>query len=309
MKNGIAHLCGRGRQSLSSIEKEGIIFNIQKYSIHDGPGIRTTVFLKGCPLSCWWCHNPESQNFKEEMLFYEKRCIGCGACVEECRKHGVEDPSECFESAEVCYSNAREIAGKRKTVSEVLEEIEKDRVFYESSGGGVTFSGGEPLAQPQFIMHLLKKCKEKNFHTTVDTCGYASLEILNEAANYTDLFLYDLKGMNEKKHIEHTGVSNQLILSNLRFLGSLGKRVFVRVPVIPGLNDSDEELREMAEFTAKFPNVEQVNLLPYHHIAVEKYKRMNKTYMLPNQNEPDGDYMGKKSDIFKNHGINVKIGG
>lgn len=291
---------------------EGIVFNIQKYSIHDGPGIRTTVFLKGCPLRCLWCHNPESQSFRPELVFYEKRCIGCGECLKQCKQNAIEEKQNCINCgscAEVCFANAREIAGKRMTVNEVMLEIEKDRIFYESSGGGVTFSGGEPLSQPDFLEELLKRCKKDGFHTVVDTCGFIETENIIKLSPFIDLFLYDLKTMDASKHTAYTGVSNKIILDNLKVISDLGKRIFIRMPIIPGMNDEDKDLEAEADFIKGLHGVEQINLLPYHHIGKEKYKRLNKAYELEHVNEPDALYMENKAAIFINKGMKVKIGG
>lgn len=299
---------------------KGRIFNIQKYSIHDGPGIRTTFFLKGCPLGCIWCHNPESQSPEPELLFYARRCIGCGKCLEVCQ-HGaiyMQDGkmqfdrnkcSNCGSCAEVCYPKAREMAGDLVDVNYVMKQIEKDRVFYEESGGGVTFSGGEPLMQPEFLLELLKQCKERELHTTVDTCGFANAVVLASISTYTDLFLYDLKLMDDEKHIKYTGVSNKLILESLRILSKLGKRIFIRIPIMPGINDDDENIEATADVIRNTPGVEQVNLLPYHNIAVDKYNRLGKPNSLMEIKVPTAEEMELIAEKFISKGIKVKIGG
>lgn len=290
----------------------GRIFNIQRYSIHDGPGIRTTVFLKGCPLSCIWCHNPESQSFTPELMLYSKRCIGCGKCTEVCRHGGLSDRKKCISCgscAEVCYAKAREMAGKLVSVQEVMTQIDKDSIFYDESGGGVTFSGGEPLSQPEFLLELLKQCKKREYHTAVDTSGYGSPETIRAISSVTDLFLYDLKHMDDERHRKYTGVSNRLILDNLKTISKLGKRIFIRIPLIPGINDDDDNLKATAEIIQRTPGIEQVNILPYHNIAADKYNRLGKQSCLMEIPVPDNEHMEAVSGKFLAYGIKVKIGG
>lgn len=299
---------------------KGRVFNIQKYSIHDGPGIRTTVFLKGCPLSCIWCHNPESQSFETEILLYGKRCIGCGKCLEECSQGAIylkndamcydrDKCSLCKSCVRVCYAKAREAVGELVDVKHVLKQIEKDRIFYEESGGGVTFSGGEPLSQLEFLLELLKQCKENEIHTAVDTSGYACAEVITSVSMYTDLFLYDLKLVNDEKHIRYTGVSNKLILENLNTISRLGKRIFIRIPTIPGINDDNENIKSTAEIIKNTPGIEQVSILPYHNIAVDKYKRLGRPNSLMDIKVPTREELEQIAQKYLSHGIKVKIGG
>ncbi|HYE81655.1 MAG TPA: glycyl-radical enzyme activating protein [Clostridia bacterium] len=291
---------------------QGTIFNIQKYSIHDGPGIRTTVFLKGCPLTCSWCHNPESQAFGSELMLYEKRCIGCGKCTEVCGHDALLDRSKCTSCgscAEVCYSKARELAGKLVTVPEIITQLEKDSIFYDESGGGVTFSGGEPLSQPEFLLELLRQCKKREYHTAVDTSGYGTAETLRAVSGMTDLFLYDLKLINDAKHIKYTGVSNKLILDNLNLISQLGNKVYIRIPLIPGINDDESNIRATARVIQDTPAVQQVNILPYHNIAADKYTRLGKCSSLMDIPVPSKEYMETVAGMFLEYGIRVKIGG
>lgn len=291
---------------------EGIVFNIQKYSIHDGPGIRTTVFLKGCPLSCIWCHNPESQAFGPELMLYKKRCIGCGKCAEACKYGALSDRSKCTSCgscAEVCCSKARELAGRMMTAAEVMTHIDKDAIFYDESGGGVTFSGGEPLSQPEFLLELLRQCKEREYHTALDTSGYGAAETVKAVSGMTDLFLYDLKLMDEEKHLRYTGVSNKLILENLKLISRLGNRIYIRIPLMPGINDDEGNIRETAELVRSTPGVEQVNLLPYHDIAADKYGRLGRKSSFAEIPVPSEEHIKAASDVFLKYGVKVKIGG
>ena len=297
----------------------GIIFNIQRYSIHDGPGIRTTVFLKGCQLNCWWCQNPESQLCGQEMVFWEDRCIGCEACSLNCpsgaiqmeNKKPVTDKSKCNlcgECSRICPTQAREMIGKKLTAEEIIKEVEKDLVFYEESGGGVTFSGGEPLGQSEFLESLLNCCQKKKIHTAVDTSGYISWEILSKISSKVDLFLYDLKIMDSKRHKKYTGVSNELILENLKKLTSVHNNIFVRFPVIPGINDDYQNIKEMGEFLSSL-KIAQVNLLPYHYIGVDKYRRLGMTYKLADIQPSSEEKLSKISVILRKFNLNVKLRG
>ena len=297
----------------------GIVFNIQRYSIHDGPGIRTTVFLKGCPLNCWWCQNPESKLSGQEMIFWGDRCIGCRACSTICPsdaiqiKNGIPVTEKekcilCGKCIEKCPALAREMIGEKLTIEEVIKEIEKDLVFYEESGGGVTFSGGEPLGQSEFLEGLLNGCRDKKIHTAVDTSGYISWEILNKICPKVDLFLYDLKIMEDKRHKKYTGVSNELILENLKKLSLVHHNIFVRFPVIPGINDDYQNIKETGEFLSSL-KIAQVNLLPYHYIGIDKYKRLGKKYKLADIQPPSEEKLSKISVILRKFNLNVKLRG
>lgn len=302
------------------INIEGKVFNIMKFSIHDGPGIRTTVFLKGCPLSCWWCHNPESQDIKEQLMLFPNRCIGCKACLEVCKHNAILEDDDviitnlkkcthCGECTKVCFAEAREMAGRTMTVDEVVSEVLKDKDFFQQSKGGVTFSGGEPLMQPSFLIALLKEMKKLNIHTAIDTCGFASKEIIGEVSLLADIFLFDLKHMNSDKHEKYTGVPNSIILENLKYLSDLNKEVHIRIPVIPTINNTQEDLEDFRDFIKTLHNIKMVNLLPYHKIGQEKYKRLGKAYKLADIKEPTREEMGLYADIIKGCGVNIKIGG
>jgi pyruvate formate lyase activating enzyme len=299
---------------------QGIVFDIKKFSIHDGPGIRTTVFFKGCPLSCWWCHNPESHAPEPELVFWESRCIRCGACLEVCEQGAIswdgdvmstdgENCTLCGNCVAVCYAEARQIAGREMTVAQVMAEIEQDIPFYDESGGGVTFSGGEPLFQLGFLLALLRACKEKAIHTAVDTCGFVPWETLDDIREHIDLFLYDLKLMDDAKHRKFTGVSNELILDNLQMLSTQGHNIVLRVPIIPGINDDDENIRETGTFAAALPHLNGVDILPYHYAAVGKYKRLDQVYSLPETRPPSDERMAEIAQVLRGFGLHVKIGG
>jgi pyruvate formate lyase activating enzyme len=276
----------------------GTIFHIQRYSVNDGPGIRTTVFLKGCPLRCRWCHNPESISPRKELLLREDRCIRCGACAAECERGAIhrEDGDrfvtrrgtciQCGSCVEVCVAEARVIAGREVSTEEILREVEKDRIFYDQSAGGVTFSGGEPLLQHEFLCSLLEACQGRSIHTVVDTTGYASPAIIEDVARATDLFLYDLKTMDDTKHIEFTGVSNRLIVENLQRLVQMRKEVVVRVPIVPEFNDNEQSVQQLGWFVASLENIREIHVLPYHTTGIEKYQRIGMEYSMLNVRPP-----------------------
>ena len=289
---------------------EGSIFNIMKYAIHDGPGIRTTVFLKGCPLNCAWCHNPESILGQPEPRFSPKRCIGCRDCGLVCPNGlNVELCAGCGKCAQICPTTAREIVGQTISAESVADEIRKDMVFYQNSGGGVTFSGGEPFYQPKFLGELLRLCRSEGIHTAVDTSGYVSREKLLVLCRHIDLFLYDLKILDEKKHIEYTGVSNRLILENLNALNAQNANIWARIPVIPGINDDEAQIHEMGKLISGMDSVLRVNLLPYHDISADKYARQEKEYALSGVRPPDDKKMEDLKKIMLMYKRNVEIGG
>jgi len=299
----------------------GTVFDIRRYSIHDGPGIRTTVFLKGCVLSCWWCHNPESQTLGPELIVRESRCIRCGACVEACERGGaalgdagpVTDRARCagcdsYACAAVCYAGAREVAGTVMGVDRVLEVAARDEPFYRESGGGVTLSGGEPLLQADFTAALLLALRERGIQTALDTCGHVPWAVLDRVRAHVDLFLYDVKLMDEERHRRFTGVSNRHILENLRALSGQGHRIVLRLPVIPGVNDDAANVRAVAALAAGLPHLAGVALLPYPRIGVDKYARLDRKYRLAGTGVPSRARMDGIAAAFAAAGLEVHRG-
>lgn len=300
---------------------KGIIFDYKGYAIHDGPGIRTTVFFKGCSLSCPWCHNPEGVEREVEVMFRPDRCREeCRECLSACpsgaiskRKGKVEvDPEQCDlceKCRDACVYEAFELVGQEQTVAEVVARIEKDSVFYEESDGGATLSGGEPLLQPEFLESLLDALRARSFHTTLDTSGYAPPEVLERIADKTDLFLYDLKLMDEKKHRQFTGVSNRLIHENLRRLSREKKRIIARMPLIAGINDDLENINKTTEYLVSLGTIKEVSLLPYHKGGCDKFRRLRKKSRARNFSPPPEERIEEITKTLAGCGLTVKIGG
>jgi len=254
--------------------KKAIIFDIERNSFVDGPGIRTTVFFKGCNLKCAWCHNPESQEFKPQMMFYKDKCKGCGKCLDVC-----VNPDSCILCGKCelfCLTDARKICGKEYTVDEVFNEIIKDKTYYDNSGGGVTFSGGECMLQIDFLCNILKKCKENGIHTAVDTAGHIPFESFEKILPYTDLFLYDIKVFDAQMHKKYVGVDNKLILENLKKLFKAKAKIWIRIPVVSGVNDNINEIRSIKDYIYSVGLPKKVELLPYHSMGENKYHALNK---------------------------------
>jgi pyruvate formate lyase activating enzyme len=300
---------------------QGLVFDIKRYSINDGPGIRITIFLKGCPLDCRWCHNPESISPKIQKLFTAARCIGCGECCRICPVHacrltpgGVATDASlctlCGQCADVCPTLATEMSGRYRSVDELLGIIEKERPFFDQSGGGVTFSGGEPLQQPEFLTEILEACGRQHIHRAVDTSGFAKTATLLRVAKATDLFLYDLKMMDADRHRRYTGVDNRLILDNLVALAASGAAIQIRIPLIGGVNDDMGNLEASAAFVADLPGAKKVvNLLPFHDVARGKDVKLGQVRNLAGLREPDGAGVALAVDVFSRYGLKTSVGG
>jgi pyruvate formate lyase activating enzyme len=287
---------------------KGRIFNIQRYSLQDGPGLRTTVFLKGCPLACLWCHNPESQAPEPVLIRQETRCMDCGACFD---LGGPDEGSMAHAEAcvEICPTGARQIVGEDVEVGAVVEAVLRDRPFFDESGGGVTLSGGEPLLQPAFVLDLLGALRRRGVHTALDTCGQGRREDLLAACALADLVLFDLKHMDETRHREWTGAGNQAILANLEALGRGHDQIWIRVPVIPGFNDDPANLEATARYVAGLSGVRRLDLLPYHRTGAAKFRRLGLDYPLDRIPAPTPEHMAEAADLFRAHGIPTTIGG
>ena len=267
--------------------KSGLIFSIKRFEINDGVGVRTTVFLKGCPLECLWCHNPEGLSKKQEIGVFSQKCIGCMDCANECECHLFTDSGRvflrdkckgCMKCADLCVSGAIVEYGKKYSAEEVLFEVLKDREIYEKTGGGITLSGGEPMLQPDFVLELLKLAKNENLNTALDTCGYAKWENYEKVLPFVDMVLYDLKAFDPNLHKTLTGKDNTLILDNLKKISQTKTKIAVRIPLIPTLNDG--EIKEIGEFLSQLENIVEVKVLPYHNYSSNKYQSLNKSYLL-----------------------------
>ncbi len=299
----------------------GLIFDIKRYAIHDGPGIRVTVFFKGCYLNCAWCHNPESRSVNVQKMYTASKCIGCQSCVEACPEQAltltldgiITDRSKCNLNGactEVCPTGAMEMCGTERSVEYIVNAVEKETVFFDHSGGGVTFSGGEPLMHADILIELLDACGNKGIHRTVDTSGFAKREVLLEVAKRTDHFLYDLKLMDADMHKKWTGVDNTLILDNLRELSGTGASINIRIPLIKGINDDEDNMRRTAEFIASLQGERKsVSLLPYHNTASKKYFKLGQDLPSSNFDAPDEKIMKSIITLFGSYGVHAMIGG
>jgi len=304
---------------MTSHVRDGVVFDIKRFALDDGPGIRTTAFLKGCPLCCWWCHNPEGQSPAPELMYRKNLCLSCEECEKTClqralsfkEKHLRIDRDKCNlcgACVHACPSGALTIIGKRMNVDDVIEELAKDSAFYDQSKGGITVSGGEPLMQPGFLESILAACKEKHIHTAVDTSGFASPSTLRRMREKTDLFLYDLKIIDDDKHRRFVGASNRRILENFRTLAETGSRLLVRFPMIPNINDDELNIKQTAEFITSC-GINSIFLLPYHRSGIEKYRSLGRKYRLKETETPSNRRIKAAKKRFETHGVRVTVGG
>jgi pyruvate formate lyase activating enzyme len=309
----------------------GMVFHIQRFSIHDGPGIRTTVFLKGCALECFWCHNPEGRHTYPEIRFFPDRCIACGSCVEACphSAHLLENGIHTFlrercetsgACVETCYADALQMNGRRMTAAEVIDEVIADCAFYESSGGGVTLSGGEPTLEGAFALAILRGCKERGLHTAIETCGECPWESLERLLPVTDLVMMDIKAMSDERHREGTGKGNARILANARRLARADVPLVFRTPVVRGVNDSKEEIAEIASFIGELVSLHRAaganggagtdvryELLRFHRLAADKYRSLGREYRAAHLEAPTQEEMLSLLDTARRAGIDTRI--
>jgi len=291
---------------------QGIVFDIQRFAIHDGPGIRTTVFLKGCPLHCLWCHNPESQETRPEIFFSPEKCIGCRYCEAACEHDGhhfeegvhIYDRDDCIRCGDCtleCYARALEVAGKPMSVEEVIQEVLKDRAFYQNSGGGMTLSGGEPMMQFEFTQALLAAAKQNGMHTAMETSGCSSFDRYQAIIPDVDLFLFDIKETDAELHRQYTGITNHLILANLEKLDQAGAKIVVRCPIIPGLNDRVEHFQAVADIINKMENIQELDILPYHPLGTSKNQRLGKSIPLTYISMPPDGQVQEWLNVIQAH--------
>ncbi|WP_353893511.1 choline TMA-lyase-activating enzyme [Proteinivorax hydrogeniformans] len=307
----------------STNQEKAWIFNTQKYNMYDGPGIRTLVFFKGCPLRCKWCSNPEGLEQKHQIMYKSDLCTNCGACVSACPvgihsinnegKHEINRNIDCIgcrKCMDSCIEDAISVVGEKKTVDELLEIIEEDEAFYTISGGGVTLGGGEALMQPEFAQKLLKTCKQEGINTAVETCGYTKPESIMEVAKFTDLFLYDLKHIDPDKHFQYTNVKNEVILENLKSLLNNGHNVKVRMPMLKGVNDSESEIQRVIDFLMPYRNHQNfkgIDLLPYHKMGVNKYNQLDMDYQIKGELALSEQELDKIESLISRYDFPVSI--
>jgi pyruvate formate lyase activating enzyme len=298
----------------------GLIFDIKRFAVHDGPGLRTTVFLKGCPLSCWSCHNPEGQSTDREVFVRPERCDVCADCLELCRLGAISLDGDsvvvardrcdrCGSCVDVCLPGALEMTGREVTVAEVMGEIDRDVLYYDESGGGATFSGGEPLAQPLFLERLLVECRKRQISTAVDTSGHAPASLFDSIRPIVDLFLYDIKLIDEERHQAFTGASNKPILENLRMLAEWGATVVIRFPLLTGINDDSTNVEQLARFLVALPTRYSVDILPYHRIGQDKYLRLGREYRMQDTCPPADEDVYKTAQLLADFGLEVAVRG
>lgn len=300
---------------------KGWIFDIKHYSLHDGPGIRTTVFLKGCNLNCLWCHNPESISPKPELMHWSGRCTRCYSCAEVCPTGAINRNDSgavnidrkicnlCGKCVEACLYNAMQIAGREMSIEDVMQEIEKDRIFYDQSHGGVTLSGGEPLVQNEFTEELLECCRSRGIHTTIETAGFSSSNIFERIAKSTDLVLYDLKFMDDALSRKYTGANNIGIMNNLKLLAANGAETWIRIPLVAGINDDDSNIKKTAAFITSLKTVRRIGILPYHSGGIEKARRLGKESQFKRFESPSEERLREIEAVFRESNLEVNRGG
>ena len=286
----------------------GLVFNVQRFSTHDGPGLRTTVFMKGCALRCAWCHNPESQAVSPAFVRLSHRCMRCGRCPDDELANPVVAGRDACD-VEACPTGALQMIGERVESNALVTSLLRDRIFFDESGGGVTISGGERLVQAPFVTDVLRRLRAEGVHTALDTCGFGPWSHLRDAAEYADLVLFDLKLMDPARHEAATGVSNEGILDNLRALAAVHRAIWIRVPVIPGVNDDDENIEATADFLRSLPGIRQVDLLPFHPTGEPKFARLGLHYPLHDTATPDKSRLDALAASFRAHGVMTTIGG
>jgi len=300
-------------------EVKGQIFNIENYAIHDGQGIRTLVFFKGCPMRCQWCANPEGLTTQPELVFYDHLCIACGSCIDTCPNNALSFRNKyiqidrdrcntCGICVENCHAEALRLNCREMTVKEVMDEIEKNIVFFKNSNGGVTLSGGEALMQLDFATEILKNCKRKGLSTAIETCGFYAFNVLKKVIDNLDYIFYDIKHMDNEKHRQFTGVGNKIILDNLLRLQNYQVNINVRIPVLPGINDDIKNITATAKMIATLPKVKFIELLPYHRFGIHKYNELDRAYTLNEMMPPDKKDLYRLKKIFDNFHLNCKIG-
>jgi len=298
----------------------GFVFSIERYALQDGPGIRTLVFLKGCPLNCSWCANPESQVYTPQILYFRNKCASCGRCIELCPQGAIQsddefglitDPDRCTLCGiciDACYYGAREMSGKEVEVREVLEVIERDRMFYDMTGGGVTLSGGEPLLQTGFVRELTRECRERGIHTAIETTLFADKESVKRGLEYIDLVFVDIKHLDSRIHELFTGVRNERILENIEMIDNQGMQFIIRVPFIPGFNDDDGTQRLIYQWAAKLKNLKWIEILPYHRLGMGKYQGLARSYPMEEISPVSKQSLSHLKGISAEYGVEVRIG-
>lgn len=298
----------------------GVVFSIERYALEDGPGIRTLVFLKGCPLNCQWCANPESQIYTPQILHFRNKCVICGRCIELCPQNAIQIDDEfglvtnydrctvCGICVEACYYGAREISGEDMEVCEVMDIVERDKMYYDMTGGGITISGGEPLLQTGFVRELARVCRERGIHSAIETTLYCEKETVKRALEYIDLVFVDIKHIDSQIHEQFTGVRNERILENILMIDSLGKQFIIRVPFIPGFNDDDNTQRLIYKWAAKLENLKWIEILPYHRLGIGKYQGLARRYPMGDISPVTKHSLSYLKDLGAEFGVEVRIG-